>query len=152
MSRTRTPADETLADLIAGLAGRGVPSEIALALEAIARRGAEDRKALETQLEKHVAAALARTAQRTRWQRVARVFRGVGIGAIVATLGVVARVLIAHGDAGAVARQQAATVERHVVAIGQLQTETSILRAQAAADHALISIFAARLSASPSAP
>lgn len=152
VSRTRTPADVTLEALLADLEGRGVPPEIALALEAIARRGAEDRKALETQLQAHVDAATVRTAQHTRWQRFARVVRGIGVGAIVAALGVVARVLVAHGDASAVARQQRETVERHGASIVHLQSEISTLRDQAAADHALISIFAARLSAVPISP
>lgn len=161
VSRTRTPADETLTDLLDRLkasADAAVPAEFVLALERVAQRGAEDRLALEAKLAEHVEAAAKRQAHESRWRRIMRVVRGVGVGAVVAALGVVARALIAHGDAAAVARQQTARVEEHGVAILRLRsdlaesdercrTETSALRAQAAADHALLSIFAARLSA-----
>lgn len=149
VSRTRTPADVTLEALLADLEGRGIPPEISLALEAIARRGAEDRKAVEAQLKAHADAAAVQLARETRWQRVSRVARAVGLGTVFAALGVVVRLLIAHGDATAMARQQSETVERHTAALAQMQTEIATLRAQAAADHSLISIFAARLSAAP---
>lgn len=166
MSRTRTPADETLQELLARLrdsADAAVPREFVLALERVRDTGAEDRLALERQLAEHVEAARVRGAAETRWRRILGVLRGLSAGAVVSAFAVVVRALIAHGDAAAMARQQTDRVEEHGSAIAAIrrevaavadrcQIETSALRAQAAADHTLISIFAARLSAAPSTP
>lgn len=150
VSRTRTPADETLQLLlIDGL--DELPTQVRLALEAVARRGAEDRESLE----KRVARA---ESKQSRWQRLAAGLKAIGVGSVVASLAVVAQALIAHGDRAAVSRQQADTVREHGAAISKLKTDldstakdlkadVAALRAQAAADHALLSIFAARLSA-----
>lgn len=143
VQRTRTPADLTLSDLIGELKASdnaAVPSGYLLALEAIVRRVAEDREALERQL------AQAQQTQ-TRRSRLLSIVKGIGAGSIVAALAVVAQALIAHGDGAAVARQQALHVSQLQQDVIVLKQSVSDLRAQAAADHSLIQIFAARLSA-----
>jgi hypothetical protein len=145
VQRVRTPADETLSDLIEGLEGHGVPPEIALALEAIAKRGAEDRRALERQL----AAAVS---SRSRWSRLLAAAKAIGAGSALAALAVVARALIAHGDAAAMARLQTERIEQLHRSVTQLQIDNVTDRAQAAADHSVLQILAARLSAAPLPP
>jgi hypothetical protein len=152
VSRTRTPADETLQDLLDRLkesADAAVPREFVLALERVRDTGAEDRLALERQLAEHVEAAAKRGAIDTRGRRIMRVVRGLSAGAVVSAFAVVARALIAHGDASAMARQQTFQVAEHGSALVVLRSQIESLRAQAAADHALISVFAARLSTAP---
>lgn len=155
VARTRTPADETLQSLLIEELDE-LPREVRLALEAVAKRGAEDREALE----KRVARA---ESKQSRWQRLTAGLKAIGVGSVVASLAVVAQALIAHGDRAAVSRQQTETVEQHGAAILKIKTDldtatkdiradVAALRAQAAADHALLSIFAARLSAATSHP
>jgi len=145
VQRVRTPADETLADLIGGLEGHGVSQEITLALEAIARRGAEDRKELERQL----AAAVS---SRSRWSRLLAAAKAIGAGSALAALAVVARALIAHGDAAAMARLQTDRIEQLHLSVSQMKVDLSTASAQAAADHSILQILAARLSAAQLSP
>lgn len=142
VQRVRTPADETLAELIAGLEGHGVSPEIALALEAIAKRGAEDRNHLERQL------ALA-TRKESRWTRILVAAKAIGAGSALAALAVVARALIAHGDAAAMARLHLQKLESISAQVEKQSAEIMVLRAQAAGHESIIQVFAARLSAAP---
>jgi hypothetical protein len=142
VQRVRTPADETLAELIAGLEGHGVSPEIALALEAIAKRGAEDRNQLEKKL------ALA-TRRESRWTRILAAAKAIGAGSALAALAVVARALIAHGDAAAMARLHLQKLESISAQVEKQSVELMVLRAQAAGHDSIIKVFAARLSAAP---
>lgn len=141
VSRTRTPADQTLSDLIQDLrtsSDAAVPDAYLLALREVARRVAEDRTLLEKQI-----------AGQTRWSRVLAGAKAIGVGSFVAGLAVVAQTLIARGDASATARQQSQYVTQLRQDVAELKQSIADLRAQAAADHSLIQVFAARLSTAP---
>jgi hypothetical protein len=67
----------------------------------------------------------------------------------LAALAVVARALIAHGDAAAMARLHVERLDSISVQVEKLSTEIMVLRAQAAGHESIIRVFAARLSAAP---
>lgn len=139
VQRVRTPADVTLEALIADLEGKGVPPEIALALEAIARRGFEDRARLEAKLQQA-------TRKETRWSRLIALAKTVSAGTIIAALLSVGAALIRHGDTQASARQRAEKIGVLHADIEILKATVETLRAQLAAVQTIL-LPSARLSA-----
>lgn len=139
--RTRTPADETLAEMIPNMSELGVPPEIQLALEAIANRGAEDRKRLEAQLH-----AVVR--KETRWARAIALAKSVGVATLAATVLNVGAALVRHGNAQEQSRARAEKISTLLADVEQLKKEVETLRAQAAAVNTIL-IPAARLPAIP---
>ena len=139
VQRVRTPADVTLEALIADLEGKGVPPEIALALEAIARRGFEDRARLEAKLQQA-------TRKESRWSRIFAIAKTISAGTVLAALLNVGAALMSHGDAQAVARQRAEKIGVLHTDIEQLKTTVETLRAQLAAVQTIL-LPSARLSA-----
>ena len=139
--RTRTPADETLAEMIPNLSDLGVPPEIQLALEAIANRGAEDRKRLEAQL-------LAVVRKETRWSRAIALVKSAGAATLIATVLNVGAALVRHGTAQEQSRARAENLLTLRADVELMKKEVETLRAQAAAVNTIL-IPAARLPAIP---
>lgn len=139
VQRVRTPADVTLEALIADLEGKGVPPEIALALEAIARRGFEDRARLEAKLQQA-------TRKESRWSRIFAIAKTISAGTVLAALLSVGSALMSHGDAQAVARQHAEKVGLMRADVEALKFTVETLRAQLAAVQTIL-LPSARLSA-----
>lgn len=84
----------------------------------------------------------------TWWQRLTRLAGAVGAGAVLSGLAVIGAQLIAHGDARAEARQQAARIQLHGGRLDALVAELDKIHLQVAADHSLLQFCAARLGAS----
>lgn len=83
----------------------------------------------------------------TWWQRARAVAGTIGAAGVLSALAVVAAQLIAHGDARAEARQQAAKLQLHTSDLITLRDQVESIRLQVAADHALLQLCAARLGA-----
>lgn len=148
-----TPADRKLREAIEQMREAGDPVVIA-GFEAIAKSAREQRKAYEAELAQEratligTAERLAQLEQSTgRWRRPLSLLKGVGFGSIVGALIFCANALEARGDAASEARKQSAMVQRHEAVLLRLAEDLARDRAQAAADHAVLSILAARLGA-----
>lgn len=131
------PPEHTLREVLES-APLDVPARVAAdrLLEEIAERGrAQDARIAE--LER----------KGTWWQRARAVAGTVGAAGLASALAVVAAQLIAHGDARAEARQQAAQVQRHGAQLLELARDLETIRLQVTADHTLLQICAARLGA-----
>lgn len=155
VQRTMTPADRKLREAIDEIRTSGDPAVIA-GFEAIAKAAREQRKAYEREIadeRAELAAATERLARieasHSRWRTPVQLLKGLGFGGVVAALAFCARALIAHGDAMAEARRQTALVQRHEEVLRRLAEDLAKDRAQAAADHALITLLVARLGATP---
>lgn len=147
LSRTLTPADEQLRDVLSSLLeceDAAVPAQYRLAFEAIAARVTDDRLFFEQQLAK-----IEQPGPRP-WGRLLAVVKGIGAGGIFAALAFSATALQDRGKASEVARAQVEYVQKLAVSVEKLAVEYVTLRAQAAGHEALLQVLAARLSAAPS--
>lgn len=145
-SRTRTPADKLLQQLLAELHenedASSIPPAYLLALEALARRGREDRRTLESKLkdaEGRLAAKVDAIPLRPR--RIVTVLKGIGLGSLVTGLVFVANLLIARGESSAASRQSAAEQRAHAAKLESMSLEIGALRAQATGHDVLIKLL-----------
>lgn len=145
-SRTRTPADQLLQQLLRELHesedASSIPPAYLLALEALARRGREDRRSLESKLQDAEGRLAAKVdAIPLRPRRIVTVLKGIGLGSLVTALVFVANLLTARGEASATDRQRAAQQREHAAKLESMQLEIGALRAQATGHDVLIKLL-----------
>lgn len=160
LPRTRTPAEESMRaaiDKVRQLSPEWhVAEQTARALDEIADAiEAERAERLATEAARQRAAE--RDADRKSWRApVWRAIQAIGAAGALALLGVTVNALISHGDSRRAAAQQADVIAEHGkqidAATASIETERrerfnadADLRAAQAADHAVLSLFAARL-------